>query len=473
MSLQKSRAAKGTNMFLKKILLVTVCSAVFGNSAVADVGSDLVDFWEKSGGSVSVNEGFSYMGQRAGYATLGSVQIRTRTRQSELLNIQLPSVRAGCGGIDLFGGSFSFISKEELIAMMEAIMQNASAFAFELALESMSPAVQETVAKLRDLMQQVNSMNINSCEAGQALTASLWPQMEGASSHVCTTMGSYQGLFADQIASRHGCGTGGSSASTLSQANGALKEQVPYDVNYAWKAIQKNAFLASDRRLSEFFMTLTGTIITTAPPNDNEGPKHRPIAPRAGGSDMVSALIEGGSVQILRCNETTKCLNPKLQAINIPASRALLTQTVKTISGIRDAIEDGDEKISDEAVALLGMTSVPVLDMLITGMSYQHIFVDSEIQAMAEVVAVDLAMIYIQTALDEMSAAAGRVATMGDITFEFKDSISQTQESFAQLRQLAAERYSAAMRTLERLALAKNELAAYSSSRFASMLGEQ
>ncbi len=457
----------------RAVFVLMTSSSLLPNPAFADVAGDLRDFWLNSGGGVNVTAATAYQGQRAGFATLGSVSVRTRTRNSNLFNIQLPSVRAGCGGIDIFGGSFSFISKEELIKLMEAIMQNAAGFAFELALQSMSPAVQETVAKLRDLIQQVNAMNINSCEAGQLLAGALWPKIDGASQHICATIGSYQGFFADRVASKHGCSSGGQQNSTLAQANAEMVEQVPVDVNYAWQAIKKNAFLSSDRNLAEFFMTLTGTIITTAAATDTQGPQHRPIAPRAASMEMVQILIEGGTTKILKCNETQKCLNPVLTNMTIQPSQSLLVKTRDTILGMRDAIKNGNTTLSDQAVALLGMTSVPILDMLVTGMSYQHVFVESEIRAMAEVVAVDLAMIYVDQALQEMQASAGRVSTFGDITREFQANIQRTQDSFGTLRKLAADRYSAAMRTLERLALAKNELAAYSSSRFAAMLGGQ
>jgi len=461
------------SIFKRAVLVLMTTSSLMPNPAFADVASDLTDFWENSGGGINVSAPMSYQGQRAGFATLGSISVRTRTRNTNLVNIQLPSVRAGCGGIDIFGGAFSFISKEELIALMEAIMQNAAGFAFELALESMSPAVQETVAKLRDLVQQVNSMNINSCEAGQLLAGALWPAIDGASQHICATIGSYQGFFADRVASKHGCSSGGQQNDTLQNANAELADQVPVDINYAWKAIKKNAFLSSDRNLAEFFMTLTGTIITTAAADDSEGPQHRPVAPRAASMEMVQVLVEGGTTKVLHCDEANDCLNPILTDVTIAANDALIIRTRDAILGMRNAIRDGDSELSDEAVALLGMTSVPILDMLITGMSYQHIFVESEIRAMAEVVAIDLAMIYVDQALQEMQASAGRISTFGNITREFQENIQQTQDSFGTLRQLAADRYSAAMRTLERLALAKNELAAYSSSRFAAMLGSQ
>ena len=166
--------------------IALAASLAFAQSqAVPDVGSDLGNFWDRAGGGVNVTKPTDFEGQQAGYATLGSIYLRTQPRSSQIASINLPSIRAGCGGIDIFGGAFSFISKEELIALMEAIMQNAIGFAFELALESLSPATQETVAKLRDLVQQVNSMNINSCETGQLHAGSLWPRIDGASQRHC------------------------------------------------------------------------------------------------------------------------------------------------------------------------------------------------------------------------------------------------------------------------------------------------
>ncbi|MBY6059757.1 conjugal transfer protein TraH, partial [Leisingera daeponensis] len=109
--------------------LFAAASVLAAAPAAADVGQDLKQFWERTGGGVNVTKPTAYKGQQAGYATLGSLYLRTRPRNSQLAAIQLPSVRAGCGGIDIFGGAFSFITEEELIALMEAIMQNAAGFA--------------------------------------------------------------------------------------------------------------------------------------------------------------------------------------------------------------------------------------------------------------------------------------------------------------------------------------------------------
>ncbi|WP_291735981.1 conjugal transfer protein TraH [Leisingera sp. F5] len=449
--------------------LFAAASILAASPAGADVGSDLKQFWERTGGGVNVTKPTAYKGQQAGYATLGSLYLRTRPRNSQLAAIQLPSVRAGCGGIDIFGGAFSFISEEELIALMEAIMQNAAGFAFELALESLSPAVQEIVAKLRDLIQQVNATNINSCEAGQLLTASLWPKMDGASQHICQTIGGYTGRYADRVASRHGCGTGGQHSSTLGRASGALADQVPTDVNYAWRAVKKNNFLASNPRIAEFFMTLTGTIITTAPEDDDDSTTHRTIPPRALSPDAAKALVEGGSYKSLRCDETSDCLNPVLRDRNLSASDALFAVTADAIQGLSDAISN-DTPPPDEAIALINLTTIPVYKHLVTAKSYKYQFVQDDINSMAELVAVDLAIAYIDEGMNEILNSAANVDIAGDINREFQDTVRQTKGVLQDLRASAQRKYAEALRNLERLSLARGELAASSNAIFSNII---
>ena len=453
---------------LMKLALVAA-SSLAAPSVSADIGSDLRDFWERTGGGVNVTKPTAYQGQQAGYATLGSLYLRTQPRNSQLAAIQLPSVRAGCGGIDIFGGAFSFISEEELIALMEAIMQNAAGFAFELALESLSPSVQEIVAKLRDLIQQVNSANINSCEAGQLLTASLWPKMDGASQHVCQTIGGYTGRFADRVASRHGCGTGGQHGSTMDRADGALADQVPTDVNYAWRAVKKNNFLSSNPRIAEFFMTLTGTIITVSAEDDDSSPTHRTIPPRALSSDAAKALVEGGSYRSLRCNETNECLNPVMQNRTLSANDALFAITATAIEDLSEAISN-DTEPPEEAIALINLTSIPIYDHLVTAKSYKHRFVQDDINSMAELVAVDLAIAYIDEGVSEILNSAANVDIAGDINREFQEKVSQTKGVLQDLRASAQRKYAEALRNLERLHLAKSNLAASSNTIFGSVI---
>ncbi len=454
---------------LVSALMLSAAVAFAPTLANADVASDLQSFWENSGGGVNVSKPNFYQGQRAGFATLGSVSIKTRTRNSTLAHLQLPSVRAGCGGIDIFGGSFSFISREELIKLMEAIMQNASGFAFELALQSMSPSVQETVSKLRDLVQEVNAMNINSCEAGQLIASSLWPKLTNATQHICKTIGSYQGFFADQVIGRHKCSSGGEQTQTLNNANAETRPQVPVDINYAWEAIKKNSFLSSDKALAEFFMSLTGTIVVTAGANDSEGPQYNHYTPKAMTGEMIDALVEGGSASIYGCgtNAGDKCLEIQNTTVVLPVNKSLRHYTGQTIYDMYDAIRSNSgTTMPAHAIELQNMTSVPIIDLLQTGMAYQHIFVQSEIDAMAEVVAVDLAMIYTDKAMQEIAAAASRLDTFGETSGDFMKLIRSTQAAFGERRGLAYARFQQALSTMERLAIARKQLAGVAATNY-------
>lgn len=435
------------------------------------LGDDLRNFWERTGGGINVTRPQAYQGQMGGYVTLGSLYVRTRPRNASMMHVQLPSVRAGCGGIDIFGGSFSFISRDEMIYLMEAIMQNAASFAFELALESLSPAVAEQVSKLRDLLQEVNAMNINSCEAGQMLSGSLWPKMDGASQHICQTVGGMNGKFADAVARRHGCGTGGQQNETLREATGDLADQVPIDINYAWRAVRKNGFLASNPAIGEVFMSMTGTIITTGATDDNEGPRHRTIAPRAFTPEMLLALVDGGTVPILRCDERERCLNPVWADVTLPRDQAYFARVESVVRGISDAIRD-DTALTEEMIGIIGLTSAPVYETLKTARAYKYQFVDDEIALLSELVAVELAMLYMNETLSEMSRAASNIDTFGVIVREFQETIRQTQNGFGTLRRQAAEKYNDALAAIEKLQLHKALLSAGSSTKFASMMGQ-
>lgn len=439
---------------LRKLLASVSVAATFAfpGTSQAQVQDDLADFWSRSSTAANVTRPSAYDGQRAGYISLGSLYVRTQPRNSQLASIQLPSVRSGCGGIDIFGGAFSFLSAEELIAMMEAIMANAAGFAFELALESLSPAVQEVVGKLRDLQQQVNSMNINSCEAGQALVASVWPATDAASQHICQSIATQSGLVADRARARHGCGTGGDHTSTLASGDPALQAQLPVNVNYAWKASRSNGFLASDDELAEFFMTITGTIIVIGGADDDTPRSHTNYPPRAFSSEMIRTMVEGGDVEVLRCDSdpADRCLNPTYATLTLPADQALYARVTDILQGINAALAN-DTALPAGSEGLIGMTSVPVYEILKTARSYKYEFVGDEIALMAELVALDFAMLYTREALEEMLKLAGNTEGLGPQLGEYRDQVTESYSNFTARRREAAERFNDAVATLSRL----------------------
>ena len=62
--------------------------------------------------------------QRRGVLSGGSVYVRNPVMNTQLINFQPPSWNASCGGIDFFGGSFSFINADQFVQLLHREVQD-------------------------------------------------------------------------------------------------------------------------------------------------------------------------------------------------------------------------------------------------------------------------------------------------------------------------------------------------------------
>ena len=109
----------------------------------ADVNSDLNDFFGKLGFETNTTMPHAWQGQAAGYASGGSIYMRTAVKQVQLFSMQVPSLNAGCGGIDAYLGSFSHITGDQLQRFVKQIMGNAAGYFFDLALQTTVPEMKQ------------------------------------------------------------------------------------------------------------------------------------------------------------------------------------------------------------------------------------------------------------------------------------------------------------------------------------------
>ena len=342
----------------------------------ADVLSEMTNFWR--GAAVNTTGPTAFQGQASGHWTLGNLYLRAPVRSEQIATVNLPSFRAGCGGIDAFAGAFSFINSDQLIAFGRAVAQNSAGFAFELALETISPVIAETMAKLRALAQWVNGRNLNSCESAQALVGAVWSKNDRASAAICAAIGTSQGIFSDYAAAKHGCGSEGKRNSTLASASGPMADQVPVNVNYAWKAVRASSFLSGDTRLAEFAMSVSGTVIVTAPTSDGDssGPRVRVLEPLALDRRVTEILMEGGGdLPVYRCDTNTDCLNPTLGRVTVPANRGFRDRVAGLLRDLVDAVRT-DTAPPAEALGLVNLTTLPVYRVANTAAAYRGAVVD-------------------------------------------------------------------------------------------------
>ena len=446
---------------LKSVAAAAVSALLLSTSpAHADVLSEMNRFWQ--GAAVNTTGPTAFQGQASGHWTLGNLYLRSPVRSEQVATVNLPSFRAGCGGIDAFAGAFSFIDSDQLIAFGRAVAQNAAGFAFELALETISPVIAETMAKLRALAQWVNAQNLNSCETAQALVGAAWSKNDRASASICAAIGTSQGIFSDYAAAKHGCGADGKRNSTLAAASGAMAEQVPVNVNYAWKAIRASAFLSGDTQLAEFAMAVTGTVIVTAPTSDGDssGPRVRILEPLALDRRITETLMEGGgALPVYACDEAARCLNPALGTAAVPANRGFRARVAALLRDMVDAVRN-DTAVPAPALALVNLTTLPVYRVANAAAAYRGAVIDQEMDALAEAVALDVMQVWLSDLHRTVEERAGTLDIAdGEQLQRWREGLRTNRIALARHRNEGLARFNTALAVVEKLRLIETELA--------------
>ena len=80
-----------------------------------------------------------------------------------------PSIDSGCGGIDFFGGSFSFIDSDQFETLLRNVSQNAKGYMFHLLLDSVFPEGSKIIEMIQKKVQELNQYLGNSCQLAQGI----------------------------------------------------------------------------------------------------------------------------------------------------------------------------------------------------------------------------------------------------------------------------------------------------------------
>ncbi len=113
----------------------------------------------------------TFEGQKRGYISGGSLMLRYPRTNDYLFTVTTPSFRGGCGGIDLFLGGFSYLNPEYLIDKFQRIISAAPAFAFQIAMDTISQQISKVMEGQTALIDRLNQLQFDDCKAAKALVA--------------------------------------------------------------------------------------------------------------------------------------------------------------------------------------------------------------------------------------------------------------------------------------------------------------
>jgi len=411
---------------LKQVLIGLTLWLVATRCAVhADVNGDLNAFFDQLGFASNTSMPQVWQGQAAGYASGGSLYLRTAVKQVQMVSITVPALNAGCGGIDAYLGAFSHINGEQLQRFVKQIMGNAAGYFFDLALQTTVPEMKQAKDFLQKLASEVNNTNMSSCQAAQGIVGGLWPRTAVSQQKVCQDIAGESHLFADWAASRQGCTLGGSYNRVTDKAGASMKDQVLKNKNLMWQSLSKNRLFDNNKELKEFAMSLTGTLVF-----DSQG-KIKTLVPLTTNEDIIKAMMNGGSAKIYTCDTSDACLNPTLTPVSISPHQAMNGQVKKLLSSIQNkAITD--TPLTQQEKGFIASTAVPVLKYLVDPQSLG--VANALLYQLSDYIGYDILMQYMQELIQQARVMLGSNHYPAPAVEQLQASLHQASQNMARLQ---------------------------------------
>ena len=125
-----------------------------------------VDDWLDQRTTTSPNY---FSGQQRGYYSGGSFSARWPNTADYPVTVEMPRIKSGCGGIDVFMGGFSFMNTDYLVDKLQGILSGAASVAFDLGLKTLCEQCSNTIKNFEAISDKLNSMQIDECAAAKEL----------------------------------------------------------------------------------------------------------------------------------------------------------------------------------------------------------------------------------------------------------------------------------------------------------------
>ena len=302
--------------------------------------------------------------------TGGGFVYRTPRTDFVPFSVTPPSLKAGCGGIDLFLGAFSIPSREEFVSFLKSVGTALPGLAFQLALQTMAPDLNEQVGRYADLIRSYTNRYTDSCEAARALldntgaTEHLTRVVEGAKNALRSDWSVADQSEADRRVRDNG--EKAIAASPIRKDSGGNVVDAP-EINLTWALLSGGKLGAADFdsvSLRETMMTLLGTTVFT---QEGKGENAVLVAREIAGVDLLPVLFnETGkdtSLVKLTCDEAKRCLSPERKPMY---DTDLVAELKEAADHYLTALKSRDASLvtDDEMLFLASVSSVPLLRIL-------------------------------------------------------------------------------------------------------------
>lgn len=405
--------------YVALFLLAALCMPVGASSVLQGIYSDFSS-------NQNLTTPKSYQDQQAGYATGGGLVVRTRNTQVNPFNLSMPRMNVGCGKIDAFFGSISFIQKEELVRLLQNVGSGALTYAFQLGMKTLSPEIEGLLSELRETIMKMNALELDSCQMGMNLVGGALPKGSKAEEIHCKNLQMSGGE--DSFGARESCKDLNKVAENVSAMKTKEENQdvLQGEYNLTWHIAKKLNF---DDETAKFALSALGSIISK-----REGERFRVTSHRGFGAeeDFLEGYLKGGvQVDGYACVDG-ECKDIQKQRVTISQQSSLLSYFQRWVGEMMVSYRSNNmpSSRSEETVALLiDASSLPLLRYIEVSQATGVVgLLDEALEYMARQILIrriERLSLEIKTALSAMA----KIQLDDTVTENFKDQLDKITES--------------------------------------------
>lgn len=402
-----------------KRLIAAVCAASLVTNAVAMSMNELFDSVNAQG---NVSSPAVLQGQTMNMYMGGSMFMRMPKRTYSIAAITPPSWNAGCGGIDLFAGGFSFINKEQFVAMLRNIGSNALGYGFKLAIQNLCPTCDNVMQALQATAQAINRQNIDSCEAAKGIVNAAIPDTwTRDKQNSAKNFGVDSSLFSDITDAwtnvMNSQTRANETLNSVASSKPEVKDALPTG-NVVWKALKKIDGITDDYRM--LLMSMVGT--TIFPTDADKAPimlakKEITLQQLIGGNvvDADGRPVGEIDIPIWKCVDTTECLSVTEDTLHTDSFKAMVRGKLNKITDKIANREAFDDPVG--VMTFLNSTDIPVYKMIaVTTQLGNTAMADNMVNRYQELIAAKYAEVYIQRMVSDLRAAISKYSAQASTT---------------------------------------------------------
>jgi conjugative transfer pilus assembly protein TraH len=386
----------------KMLIRLLIIAILIPNISVASIGSQMDEYLNNMGLGGNYNSPKKWQDNSRNNYSLGSFSYRAPTKILQPAHIRLPEINAGCGGIDMHLGGLSFVGKDEFVAFGRAVVSDAQGYALKAGLGLLCPSCEKWMSELQDQATKINNFSMNSCNAAKSLINNVGQRLKGQSEWNCalkTSMAS--GNSRDPISARKGC-SNNNGAKNINYTKEEKNEGAP-PLNLVWRVLTDNVTPTSIdlTKYYEILMSMTGTVIYK---KDGSSITKRAIAIKG---DTINILMNGGDLNIFKCDDIADCINISNTTHNIASKDAFLPKVRKYITDIRNKLikQSKGEKVEYTKEEKNFVTNAPYGIPIVRIISIAHIdkkSSDFSIDNIDEWIALSMTYDFLQNMLDQI-----------------------------------------------------------------------